>query len=56
MKDSEVDQYVHRDPARLARLRAPKPYQTESVEALSDEEVRALLGTVRRRAHCDQVI
>ena len=50
LKDPEVGQHVRRNPARLARPRAPKPYQTESVKALSDEEVTALVGTVRRRA------
>lgn len=49
MKDSEVGQRVRRNPARLARPKAPKPYQTESVKALSDEEVGALVGAVRRR-------
>jgi integrase len=50
LKDPEVGQHVRRNPARLARPRAPKPYQTESVKALSDEEVGALVAAVRRRA------
>ena len=50
LKDPEVGQHVRRNPARLARPRAPKPYQTESVKALSDEEIGALVGAVRRRA------
>ncbi|HEX8720747.1 MAG TPA: tyrosine-type recombinase/integrase [Pyrinomonadaceae bacterium] len=50
MKDPEVGQHVRRNPARLARPKAPKPYQTESVKALSDEEVAALVAAVRRRA------
>jgi site-specific recombinase XerD len=50
MKDSEVGQHVRRNPARLARPKAPKPYQTESVKALSDEEVGTLVASVRRRA------
>lgn len=36
MKDPEVGRHVRRNPARLARPKAPKPYQTESVKALSD--------------------
>jgi integrase/recombinase XerD len=50
MKDPEVGQHVRRNPARLARPKAPKPYQTESVKALSDEEMGALISTVRGRA------
>ncbi len=50
MRDPEVGRHVRRNPARLARPRAPKPYQTESVKALSDEEVGALAAAVRRRA------
>ena len=56
MKDPEVGQHVRRNPARLARPRAPKPYQTESVKALSDEEVGALVVAVRRRARSGDVV
>jgi integrase len=56
MKDAEIGQHVRRNPARLARPKAPKPYQTESVKALSDEEVRALVAAVRRRALSGDVV
>jgi len=56
MKDPEVGQHVRRNPARLARPKAPKPYQTESVKALSDEEVGALVAAVRRRAQAGDVV
>ena len=56
MKDSEVGQYVRRNPARLARPKAPKPYQTESVKALSDEEVGELVAAVRRRAKSGELV
>jgi site-specific recombinase XerD len=56
MKDPEVGQYVRRNPARLARPKAPKPYQTESVKALSDEEVGRLVGAVRERAKAGDVV
>jgi integrase len=56
MKDPEVGQRVRRNPARLARPKAPKPYQTESVKALSDEEIRALVAAVRRRAQAGDVV
>ena len=56
MRDSEVGQHVRRNPARLARPKAPKPYQTESVKALSDEEVGALVSAVRGRARAGDVV
>jgi site-specific recombinase XerD len=56
MKDPEVGRHVRRNPARLARPKAPKPYQTKSVKALSDEEVGALVRAVRRRADAGGVV
>jgi site-specific recombinase XerD len=56
MRDPEVGQHVRRNPARLARPKALKPYQTESVKALSDEEVGALVSAVRRRAQAGEVV
>ena len=56
MKDPEVGQHVRRNPARLARPKAPKPYQTESVKALSDGEVGALVSAVRGRAQSGDTV
>lgn len=56
LKDVEIGQHVRRNPARLARPRAPKPYQNESVKALSDEEVGSLVGVLRRRARSGDVV
>jgi integrase/recombinase XerD len=56
LKDPEVGQHVRRNPARLARPKAPKPYQTESVKTLSDEEVGALVSALRARAHSGDVV
>lgn len=56
MRDPEVGERVRRNPARLARPKAPKPYQSESVKALSDEEVGALVSAVRRRAQAGDVV
>jgi site-specific recombinase XerD len=50
IRDPEIGQHIRGNPARLARPKAPKPYQTESVKAMSDEEVQALVRVVRRRA------
>jgi integrase len=41
---------------RLARPRAPRAYQTESTQALSDEELAALLQVVKRRADASDLV
>jgi site-specific recombinase XerD len=56
LKDPEVGQHVRRNPARMARPRAPKPYQTESVKGLSDEEMVSLVAAVRSRALTGEVV
>jgi integrase len=56
MRDPEVGRHVRRNPARLARPKAPKPYQTASVKALSDEDVGALVTAVRKRALSGDVV
>jgi site-specific recombinase XerD len=56
MRDPEIGQHIGGNPARLARPKAPKPYQTESVKAMSDEEVQALVESVHRRAHEGSVV
>src|SRR5215213_184437 len=55
-RDPEIGQHIRGNPARLARPKAPKPYQTESVKAMSDEEVQALVSTVRQRARKDDIV
>src|SRR5215208_3451981 len=44
IRDPELGRHIRGNPARLARPKAPKPYQTESVKAMSDEEVATLVG------------
>ena len=56
MRDPELGRHVRGNPARLARPRAPKPYQTESIKSLSDEEVGALVSAVRRRAQSGDIV
>jgi integrase len=50
MRDPELGALIGKNPVGQARPRAPKPYQTESVKALTDEEVKKLLETVGRKA------
>lgn len=43
-------------PARLALPKCPKPYQTESTKAWSDEQLKSLLGVVTRKANTGNVV
>jgi integrase len=55
-RDPEIGQHLTANPVRLARPKAPKAYQTESVKALTDEEFASLLSIVRGRAASGDVI
>lgn len=50
MRDPQLGQFITSNPALLARPKAPKSYQTESTKALSDEQLQALVKTLRKRA------
>jgi integrase/recombinase XerD len=56
MRDPELGSMVGKNPVSQARPRAPKPYQTASVKALTDEELGKLLDTVRRKAAAGDVV
>jgi integrase len=43
VRDPALARFVQSNPVRLARPRAPKPYQTESVKSFTDEELTALV-------------
>lgn len=47
MKDDDLRDKIGGNPVKLARPKAPKPYQTESTQALDDEEAAALLGVIK---------
>lgn len=53
MRDPVLARFVQSNPVRLARPRAPKPYQTESVKSFTDEELLALVEHVRALAAGD---
>jgi integrase/recombinase XerD len=53
MRDPLLGRFVQSNPVRLARPRAPKPYQTESVRSFTDEELIALVEHVRGLAAGD---
>ncbi|HEX7314152.1 MAG TPA: tyrosine-type recombinase/integrase [Pyrinomonadaceae bacterium] len=50
MRDPQIAGLVQKNPVRLARPKAPKAYQTESVKSLDDEQVSKLLTRIRERA------
>lgn len=55
-RDPEVSQHITSNPVRLARPKAPKAYQTESVKSLTDDEFVSLLSVVKRKAASDDVV
>jgi site-specific recombinase XerD len=50
MRDPALGQFITNNPTRNARPKCPKPYQTESSKALDDDQVGALVHTVKKRA------
>jgi integrase/recombinase XerC len=56
MSDSRLSAHIRSNPAAQARPRYPRPYQSESTKALSDDEMNALLGAVRRLADSGSVV
>jgi integrase len=56
MRDTELGSYIRTNPARLARPKAPKAYQTESDKALSDAELEALVSIVRQKALSGDIV
>jgi integrase/recombinase XerD len=56
MADPVLGRQIVSNPAVLARPRHPRPYQSESVKALSDEEMNRLLDVVRSEADAGSVV
>src|SRR3954463_13741216 len=56
MSDPQLSRFIRSNPAVQARPRYPRPYQSESTKALSDEEMNSLLGVVRRLAEAGSVV
>lgn len=50
MRDANLGAQINANPVVLARPRAPKAYQTESVKSLTDEDLGRLLSVVYRKA------
>lgn len=56
MNDPRLSRFIRSNPAAQARPRYPRPYQSESTKALSDDEMNALLAVVRRLAESGSVV
>jgi integrase len=56
MKDPALSQFITSNPARLARPKCPRPYQTESAKALDDEKLANLFRIVREKAESGDVV
>jgi integrase len=56
MRDTHLGSYIRANPARLARPKAPKAYQTESAKSLSDDELQALVAVVRKKAVAGDIV
>lgn len=56
MSDPQLGQFVRSNPAAQARPRHPQPYQSQSVKALTDDEMNRLLEVVRVQADAGSVV
>jgi integrase len=56
MRDALLGDVMRSNPARLALPKAPKPYQTESVKAWTDEELQSIVGVVREKAGRGEIV
>lgn len=56
MRDPALRAYITGNPARLALPKAPKAYQTESVKAWTDEQLRAIVEAVRAKAAAGEIV
>jgi integrase len=56
MSDPHLGTQIRFNPAAPARPRCPRPYQSDSVKDLTDEEMNSLLGTVKELADGGSVV
>ena len=54
--DPRLGEHIRSNPAIQARPRYPQPYQSESVKALTDEEMNRLLETVKVKADSGSIV
>jgi integrase/recombinase XerC len=56
LSDPHLSRFIRSNPAAQARPRYPRPYQSESTKALTDDEMNSLLGVVRGLAESGSVV
>ena|ERR1051325_295194 len=56
MGDPRLSRFIRSNPAAQARPKYPRPYQSESTKALSDEEMNSLLEVVRGLAESGSIV
>ena len=56
MRDRKLGSQIRSNPVLLARPKAPKAYQSESSQSLTDEELGALVSVVRRKAESGDIV
>src|SRR5215210_4446053 len=56
MADLQLSCFIRSNPAAQARPRYPRPYQSESTKALSDDEMNSLLAAVEKLAESGSIV
>ncbi len=56
MRDRKLGSQIRSNPVVMARPKAPKAYQSESSQSLTDEELQSLVSTVRRKAESGDIV
>lgn len=56
MRDRKLGSQIHSNPVVMARPKAPKAYQSESSQSLTDEELESLVSTVRQKAESGDIV
>ncbi len=56
LADPRLGEHIRSNPVAYARPRFPRPYQGESVKALTDEEMNRLLEVARRQADSGSLV
>jgi integrase len=56
MRDKKLGSQIRGNPVQLARPKAPKAYQSESSQSLTDEELEALVSVVKQKAEAGDLV
>jgi integrase/recombinase XerD len=56
MRDPVLGQFITSNPARNARPKCPKPYQTENAKALDDDQISKLIRVVMDKAAAGDLV